>query len=74
MITVFALIRLIPYLLVAIVSWKAGYPRLTIFAAYLFFAAVTIHTFQPDKEVIAIMSTINALLLLWHAVDLKARR
>lgn len=70
MITLFALIRLIPYAFVIYLAWRKGYPRLAIGAGYLILIAMTVFVFHPNDDIRAVMGATTALLLLWHAGDL----
>lgn len=72
-ITTFALIRLIPYLLVAYLAWRKGFPRLAALALYMMIVAITVYVFSPSQDIRAIMGASTALLLLWHTADLKRR-
>ena len=72
-VTLVALLRLVPYLLVAIYAWRKGYRWLTL--AGIWVAGIAIINFyeRMTPEVSGIAASIFALLLLFHALDLKPK-
>lgn len=73
MITLIALLRLIPYLLVAIYAWRKGYRWLTLAGLWVSCIAIVNFYDRMSPEISGIAASIFALLLLFHALDLKPK-
>ncbi|THG30669.1 hypothetical protein [Naasia lichenicola] len=75
MITLLIALRLIPYLLTAIIAWQKGFLRLT-FAAMLCIATVLYTLTLPSPPALFpfVLSSLFSLALLFHALDLKSRK
>lgn len=74
MITLIALLRLIPYAIIVFFSFRKGYPRLATYGLYLMFLAVMFYFANPSPEVRSACAGFGAFLLMLHAFDLKGRR
>lgn len=74
MIELAAMLRLIPYLLVAVISYNKGFYRLTAVAVLVFIITIVNFTIRPDAEMRSILSSIFSFALLLHALDLKPRK
>jgi uncharacterized protein YhhL (DUF1145 family) len=71
--TLVALLRLIPYIFTAINAWTKGYKWLTIAAVFVSVLAVVNYIFELPHEISGLLSSIFALLLMMHALDLKPK-
>lgn len=74
MITLIALVRVIPYILVAIYAWRKGYKWLTIAGVYVSLLAINNFFNRLSPEGVGITASVFALLLFFHALDLKDKR
>jgi len=72
MIELAAMLRLIPYIIIAIIAWKNGYRRLTAVGVILVIVAVVNFTFKLDADMRGLLSIPFTLALTLHAVNLKS--
>lgn len=74
MIELATLLRFIPYLLVFVIAYKKGYPRLAILIVVLVGISLFTLNFNPSKELRGILGSVFSFFLLLHALDLKPRK
>jgi hypothetical protein len=72
--TVVALLRLVPYLFAAANAWTKGYKWLTIAMVYVSVLAVVNFSYEIPRELSGLLSSIFALLILFHALDIKPKQ
>lgn len=68
------LLRLIPYILTGVLAWQKGFTRLTIAIGFFIAAIGSALLFNLPPETRSILGGFGAFFLLWHSVDLEARR
>lgn len=71
--TLVALLRLIPYIFTAVNAWTKGYRWLTVSAVFVSILALVNYLYALPHEVQGLLSSIYALLLMMHALDLKPK-
>lgn len=71
--TLVLMLRLVPYVVVAVRASRKGYKWLAFFAIYLIITAVLNLIFQFDQNVRGLMSSGGAILLLLHVLDVSPR-
>ncbi|MEU2203594.1 hypothetical protein AB0P19_06880 [Microbacterium oleivorans] len=74
MIAFIALLRPIPYLLVAVYAWRKGYRWLTFAGIWVSLIAIINFFDRMSPEMSGVAASIFALLLLFHALDLKPKQ
>jgi hypothetical protein len=74
MIETAALLRLIPYLIGAYLSFRKGYPVLGVTILYIVCIALFNYILKPPTEIRAILGGITAIGLLAHIARLNPRR
>lgn len=74
MITLIALLRLVPYLLVAVYAWRKGYRWLTFAGIWVSLIAIINFIDRMSPEMSGVAASIFALLLLFHALDLQLKQ
>lgn len=72
--TVVALLRLVPYLFAAANAWTKGYKWLTIAMVYVSIFAIANFAFDIPGELSGFLSSIFAVLIAFHALDLKPKQ
>ncbi|PPG60254.1 hypothetical protein [Rathayibacter sp. AY1C5] len=71
--TLVALLRLIPYIFTAVNAWTKGYRWLTISAVFVSILALANYLYVIPHEIQGLLSSVYALLLMTHALDLKPK-
>lgn len=71
--TLIALLRIVPYLLVAVYAWRKRYRWLTLAGLWVTGIAIVNFFDRMTPEASSIAASIFALLLLFHALDLKPK-